>query len=140
MGERASTSLRADMAHCAQALAFVEAFCIRCGVAHDDKMRIVFVAEELFTNVVEHGHAGGADAPIRIELAREPGRILFFIEDTAPPFDPLAQPGADTDIDRPQEGGRGLRVVRAMASDLRYAREEGCNRLWVTMAIQEPPP
>ena len=144
MDERAALSLAASMAQWPQALAFVEAFCSRHGVAHDDRLRLVLVAEELFTNSVEHGHAGDADAPIRIELAHEPGRLHFFIEDSAPAFDPLAQARAnatalDADIDARQVGGLGLVLVEQLAADARYAREQGRNRIWITLAIAAPP-
>lgn len=136
-------SLRAQMAQWPLALAFVEAFCARHGVAHDDALRLALVAEELFTNAVEHGHAGGADAPICIALAHEPGRLVLFVEDSAPAFDPFAQDRAaaadlDADLDARRPGGLGLVIVRQLASELRYAREQGCNRVWVTLAVEAP--
>ena len=61
-----------------------------------------------------------------------------------PPFDPLAQARAnatalDADIDARQVGGLGLVLVEQLAADARYAREQGRNRIWITLAIAAPP-
>lgn len=143
MDERAALSLPASMAQWPQALAFVEAFCSRHAIGHDDMLRLALVAEELFTNAVEHGHAGDADAQIRLELAHEPGRLRLFIEDSAPAFDPLAQvrdsaPDLDAEVDARRIGGLGLVLVEQLAVEARYAREQGCNRLWIKLAIAAP--
>jgi serine/threonine-protein kinase RsbW len=143
MDERAALSLPASMAHWPQALAFVEAFCSRHGIEHDDMLRLALVTEELFTNAVEHGNAGDVDALVRLELAHELGRLQLFIEDSAPAFDPLAQvrngaPDLDAEIDARRIGGLGLVLVEQLAVEARYAREQGCNRLWITLAIAAP--
>jgi serine/threonine-protein kinase RsbW len=148
MQERAALSLPASMSQWPQALAFLEAFCGSRGVAHDDMLRLVLVAEELFTNAVEHGYADGAGdagALVRLELAHEPGRLQLFVEDSAPAFDPLAQArrGAsgldEADVEARPVGGLGLVLVEQLAAEARYAREQGCNRLWITLAIAAPP-
>jgi serine/threonine-protein kinase RsbW len=148
MDERAALSLPASMAQWPQALAFVEAFCSRLAIGHDDMLRLVLVVEELFTNAVQHGYAGGADgtdAGVRLELAHAPGRLQLFIEDSAPAFDPLAQARAGApaldyiDVEFRQPGGLGLVLVEQLAAEARYAREQGCNRLWITLAITPSP-
>lgn len=143
MSERAVLSVSASMAHWPQVLGFVEAFCFRQCVAREDMLRLVFVAEELFTNSVEHGHGGGADVPLRIELAHEPGRLQFFLEDSAPAFDPLARmragaPELEADADARMPGGLGLLLVGQMAAEARYVREQDRNRIWITLTIDAP--
>lgn len=144
MMARSLLTLAAAMAQWEHALSFVEDFCARHGVARRDCLRLALVAEELFTNVVEHGHGGGADAPIRIELGIAPGRLEFTIEDRAAPFDPLAHartqpPDVEGDIDERPVGRLGLYLVEQLALEVRYAREEGCNRVWVLLETEVQP-
>lgn len=139
MSATAQLTLSARMAQWERALAFVEDFCDRHDVARRDRLRLALVAEELFTNVVEHGHAGGAEAPIRIELGVAPGRLQLMVEDRAAPFDPLAHararpPHLEGGVDERPVGGLGLYLIEQLALDARYAREEGCNRVWVLLA------
>lgn len=116
------------------AVAFVEACCTAAGVAHDDVLRLVLVTEELFTNTVMHGHAGGADALVQITLRTEADRLLLEYSDAAPAFDPLAwrdaallQPEPDLAERRP--GGLGLLMLLRLASQARHAYEGGRNVL-----------
>lgn len=141
MSASEQSTLAATMAQWPHALAFVEDFCARHGVARRDSLRLALVAEELFTNVVEHGHGGGAEAPVRIELAVARGRLELTIEDRAAPFDPIAyaqeQPAAlDGGVDERPIGGLGLHLVRQFAAEARYARIEGCNRVWILLETE----
>lgn len=141
MSRDAQFSLPASMASWPQAQGFVEAFCARHRVGREDMLRLTLVAEELFTNAVEHGHGGDADAPVRLALEFEPGRVRLLVEDCAPPFDPLAHaraapPDLEIELDARRVGGLGLVLVEQLAAELRYAREHGRNRLWVTLAIE----
>lgn len=140
MSGGATLTVQAGMAHWPRVLAFIEAYCARNAIAGEDMMRLVLVAEELFTNAVEHGHAGGAQARIRLALARRSDRVQLLLEDCAPPFDPLAQAKlqaglVEAEFDERRVGGLGLHLVTQLALDMRYAREEGRNRLWITLAL-----
>ena len=104
-------------------------------------LRLTLVAEELFTNAVEHGHGGDADAPVRLALAFERGGLRLGGADRAPPSPPpaparSAPPEHAVELDARKVGGLGLLLVEQLAGELRYAREHGCNRLWVTLAIE----
>jgi serine/threonine-protein kinase RsbW len=126
-----------------QAIAFVEAFCRECGVASSDGLRLSLVIEELFTNTVTHGHGGDSDAPVRIGLAADPLHLDLVYEETAPPFDPLAHVARSTAdletgvFERPI-GNLGITLVVSMAARVSYVREDGWNRLRLTLRRQEP--
>lgn len=125
----------------AQAMVFVEAFCVEHGVARDDGLRLALVVEELFTNTVTHGHGGNSDAPVCIGLGAGPSHIELSYEDTAPPFDPidhLARSAIDVDADVPDRpiGHVGIALVVRMAARASYAREHGWNRLQLTLQRQ----
>lgn len=136
----------AQMAQWPRVQDFVERFCAARRVAREDTLRLTLVAEELFTNSVEHGYRGGdAGASIRLELVAQAAGVRLLIEDGAPPFDPLAyarehrpDPGLDPAARPP--GGRGLMMVQRLAVEAHYVREAGCNRFWVTLAVSAPAP
>ncbi|HTS20521.1 MAG TPA: ATP-binding protein [Casimicrobiaceae bacterium] len=118
--------------------AFAGAFCERNGVGRDDALRLRLVIEELFTNTIEHGLGGESDSPIRLALNLKDGAVSLLYEDSAPPYDPLASaiaPEAEPLGTRESQaiGGLGLRLVRELSGDARYAYEEGRNRLWLTL-------
>lgn len=118
---------------------FVGAFCSRHGIDSPDALRLTLVIEELFTNTVEHGYHGDSNALIRVSLALDGNAVTLLYEDRAPPHDPLSRlPEAAVDVDatlgsRPI-GGLGMFLVTQLVESARYAREDGCNRLWLKLA------
>jgi anti-sigma regulatory factor (Ser/Thr protein kinase) len=101
------------------------------------------VVEELFTNTVVHGHGGDSDAPVRIGLGVDPLHLELIYEDTAPPFDPLRDvTRSESELERGvaerQVGQLGIALVVGMAVRASYLREDGWNRLRVTLQRQAP--
>lgn len=118
--------------------AFVEAFCAGHAVGRDAALRLVLIVEELATNTVLHGHRGEAGGSITIMLTRGTRGVALFYEDAAPAYDPipaLAQSRAplDTALESRPLGQLGLRLVGQFAAAVRYAREDGRNRLWLSV-------
>jgi serine/threonine-protein kinase RsbW len=132
--------VQARMAELPQATAFVDAFCEMNGIARGDALRLSLIVEELFTNTVEHGHGGDSDAPIRVELRVEFAQLALLYEDAAPHFDPLARldqapPDLLAALDERRVGGLGIHLVVQMAASVRYAREDGRNRLRLVLQL-----
>lgn len=118
--------------------AFIDAFCASNGFGSADALRLTLVVEELFTNSVMHGYGGECDAPIEVALAAADGEIALLYEDAAPAYDPLGEFATAPDhllgtVESRPAGGLGIHLVRELAADARYAREEGRNRLWLRM-------
>ena len=118
---------------------FVDTFCARHGLDTDLALKLTLVLEELFTNTITHGFGAESDATVRIALtASHAQSVSLIFEDTGPAFDPLA-----ADTPRPHTldgafgarpvGGLGIHLVKQFASAQRYAREDGRNRLWLTL-------
>ena len=128
----------ARLAMLAETAAFVEAFCARHGVGHDDVLRITLVVEELFTNTVAHGFRGESDAPIGIHLTLRETHVELRYEDRAPPHDLTERlrappPALDAPLEMRPVGGFGLQLVGQFSASVRYAHEEGVNRLWLLL-------
>ena len=131
-------TVQARMDGLAEAIAFVESTCEANGVARGDCLRASLVLEELFTNTVTHGYAGGSDAPVRVGLRVDATELELSYEDPAAPFDPLTQvPRSAIELqnatpERPV-GRLGIALVVSLASRIDYAHEGGWNRLRVAL-------
>ena len=95
-----------------------------------DDVRLVL--EELMVNMVQHGHAGGADRKIELHMRLGDGAVLIDLHHDGHPFDPLQvpEPTLTGDLaDADEIGGLGIHLVRAMASELNYSHDEHGNHL-----------
>jgi serine/threonine-protein kinase RsbW len=129
---KASIALRSQTAELSRLEAFAEAFARDCGLADNERSRLLVILEELFTNVVAHGYGGGfAAGSVAVALGWSSGRLTIDFVDDGPPFDPLTY--RDPDLDTPPEqrtiGGLGIAIVRALVDQARYWREGRRNHL-----------
>ncbi|TCM87499.1 ATP-binding protein [Rhodovulum steppense] len=92
------------------------------------------VLAEVLNNVVEHAYRRGGNGPIELRLERCGGRLKVDVRDYGDPMpDGVLPSGAlptcEDAEDGPPEGGFGWFLIRALARDLSYTRENGQNRL-----------
>jgi len=116
--------------------AFTAEACADAGLGGDACLRLTLLLEELFTNTVVHGHAGGSDDLVAIAFDVGPGRITLTYEDTAPAHDPfvaMATPDEATTVEDRLVGGLGVLLVASMATDVEYRRVEEKNRIALTI-------
>lgn len=100
--------------------AFSAAFCARSGVSRDLQLKLDFVLEELFTNIVKYG---GGTAPVGLELRPAEGGIEALLDDPdGQPFDPTRAAAVDTalPIEQREPGGLGLHLVRHLVATITY--------------------
>jgi sigma-B regulation protein RsbU (phosphoserine phosphatase) len=102
------------------------------GIEPDVRADVRLVLEELMVNMVQHGNAAADDRTIELRLTAADDAITVELHHDGQPFDPLLSPSpvltgdvADADA----EGGLGIHLVRAMASDFNYAHDELGNHL-----------
>jgi len=138
---RASISLRGEAAELTRLEAFAEAFARDCGLADDERARLLIILEELFTNVVAHGYGEGfAAGSVAVALGWRGGQLTMDFVDDGRPFDPLAFPGPDLDAPPEQRpiGGLGIPIVRALVDEARYWREGHRNHLHLVRRLALP--
>ena len=90
------------------------------------------VLEELMVNMVEHGRPAEGEAHIELRVSLASDAVLAELHHDGEPFNPLLSPSPELtgDIaDREIDGGLGIHLVRAMASDFSYAHDEQGNHL-----------
>jgi serine/threonine-protein kinase RsbW len=107
------------------------AFATASGLPKDAIWRLEVALDEVLSNVVRHGSAGGRVGPIAVDLDIEGPRIEVVVTDDAPPFNPLEVQAPDASVpleDRPM-GGLGIALVKALMDEVTYERRDGRNRL-----------
>lgn len=83
---------------------------------------------EAATNVVRHGHAGGADSPIALEIETDADEVIMRLRDQGEHNPAWAAPQAPATeqlqaaLDDLAEGGYGLPIIRQVAHAVRYER------------------
>ena len=119
------------------ARAFVEEFCRAAQVDRDSGLKAALVLEELFLNTVKHGHRGGSDAPVWIQLTASGGEVSLTYEDRAAPFNPFSRATREmleALADTRREGGLGVLLAHGLTSSADYAYLFGRNRIRLTLA------
>lgn len=91
--------------------------------------------DELVTNVIRYAWSDSDSHTITIAIDRSPSELQIVVQDDGRPFDPteVALPPIAHSLEEAVPGGRGLFLVRSIASRLSYERRDGMNR--VTMAF-----
>ncbi len=121
---------------------FVLRLADRAGLDKRAAYRLRLAADELATNIVMHGYRGG-DGRITVRGRSGPGGVRIAIEDSAPPFDPVAgclppAPGVP-----PQDrriGGLGIHLALTSADEFSYVHRDGCNISTLTVKAEGTDP
>lgn len=135
--EVATRSLPSRLDAVAEGLEFVRT----CAAQHRASERCIYnaelVFEEMFTNIVRHGHGGRGERQIVVRVSTDGQDLLLEFEDDGPEFDPTraATPVAPASIEEARVGGLGIALVRKVASRMRYARHAERNALSISLAL-----
>jgi anti-sigma regulatory factor (Ser/Thr protein kinase) len=122
-------SLIADAAALARIEAAVEAFSEHHALSPKTAYALSLVIEELVTNIVKYGYAGGPPGPLTMTVGMQGGSVVGALSDAGVAFDPtaMATPDVDADVDERHIGGLGVHLVRTLADEFAYRREDGRN-------------
>jgi serine/threonine-protein kinase RsbW len=134
---RASIDLRSEAAELIRLEAFAEKFARDCGLADEERARLLIILEELFTNVAHGCAVGAAAGSVAVALGWRHGALTIDFVDDGPPFDPLSYSGPDLDVPSEQRpvGGLGIAIVRALADQASYRREHDRNHLYLVRRL-----
>jgi two-component system, cell cycle response regulator DivK len=133
-------SLPARPESLAPLLAFVERACEGAGVDGEAAFALRLAAEEVCSNVIEHGYAGREPGPLRLRFRREPDAVVLVVEDRAREFDPATAPAADLESgwEERQIGGLGWHLVRRTMDEVRHEPlSGGGNRLTLVKRLPD---
>ncbi len=122
------------IARCAE---FVLACATAAGFPPARVRQMELVVEEVLVNICRHAY-GNAPGEVEIRCVRADSEHLFveFI-DSGVPFNILASPAPDlnVDVNERQVGGLGIPLIRAMTDKVSYSREGDRNILRVTARL-----
>ena len=124
MADAAGTTLAARPGGLPALLDFARGFGRERALPEAAIHRLVVILEELFLNTVQHGHGGGSDAPVTVELSLLADELRCSYTDHAPLFVPPA--GLPDHIERESDarplGGLGVAMVRSLASGISHSQ------------------
>jgi serine/threonine-protein kinase RsbW len=120
-----------------EVVTFVGELARSAGLSGTKARRLRLAVEEFVTNIVIHGHDGGAIyGEVEIVGGIEPERVWLMLLDRGPPFDPNTI-GRPADLDKPlaqrRTGGLGLFLARNAADQITYEHSGGRNRTTIVI-------
>jgi anti-sigma regulatory factor (Ser/Thr protein kinase) len=100
--------------------------------------RIDLCLTETVTNVISYGYPDGRAGAVRIRLWTHAGQIEVRIDDDGTAFDPTSYvlPALPVSLADASGDGRGIRLVRHFADEVRYRRGAPGNQL--TLVFRDP--
>ncbi|MBQ6731399.1 MAG: SpoIIE family protein phosphatase [Bacilli bacterium] len=114
------------------ALAFVEQFCDEERIPVDFKMKLLVVADELYSNIVKYGYENnGGDVFTRLVYNRDKKEFAMTLIDKATPFNPLDVDNKPVsgNADDLKVGGLGILIVKTIMTECAYDRINNKNIL-----------
>lgn len=97
--------------------------------------------QEACTNAIRHAHKGDANLRFRVEFDRLDDALIVRVKDSGGPFDLDARREAPPES--LQEGGYGIRIMKAWMDEVSLSREDDCNVLTLVRryrsAARRPP-
>jgi anti-sigma regulatory factor (Ser/Thr protein kinase) len=126
-----------DLAELRRVRAFIETSCGELELTTRVLDRVILVAEELITNVIEHGLPDRGHHDVGLALSIQDGELRLVIEDGGRPFNPLGAdaPKLDLDAEHRPERGLGIHLVRNVAQSMEYERRDGRNRIAIGLSL-----
>ena len=123
--------------------AFVEQSCIRAGCSTRQRLRVILLIEELFTNTVQHGRGGVEPVPVNLTFTLADRELKVRYEDGACRYDPFQTLNpkhslSDTVELRPL-GGLGVLLIQELGKNVRYAWTKGRNCITFSMPADAHP-
>ena len=114
----------ASMKDVQSAVRQIEGFCSARGLDPRSTNHIALCVEEMASNVIKHGFSfDNKPHHLSVRLLRKPKKWVLRFRDDCTAFDPVHYVPAEG------ESSLGLRIVRAMAKDIRYTSSLSLNNL-----------
>ena len=109
-------------------------------MAAEDRSAIEIVLAEVLNNIAEHAYDMADPGLIELVISHAPEAVCIELADNGRPYPgdslPEGKPAViGHSLERLPEGGFGWFLIRAMADNLTYRREEGCNHLGFRMRL-----
>lgn len=116
-------------------VAAIDGVLAREGVPADVVHDVQLVTEEVVCNALDYGRVEGREHEISVGIGIDGNLITLEFRDDCVAFNPLERPDPDldADIDDRPIGGLGVHLIRQLAEEVSYTREEPHNILRVVL-------
>ena len=123
-----------DLSEVSRATEAFESFASERGLSVRVTRRTEVILDEILNNVLSYG---GARHGVELEVVHSADRLVIRFADTGAPFNPLARETPDTSASLEDRvvGGLGIHLVRKLADEVSYQRQNGRNVLTVCLWI-----
>ncbi len=124
----------AELAELGRLAEWAEEFAQLAGLPANLLFAIQLCIEEAVANIIMYSGVREARRKVTVELVQADDHVLATIEDRGRCFDPTATPPhrMPASVQQAPVGQLGIHLMRAFATDMRYERRDGCNRLTLT--------
>jgi len=113
--------------------------CVSSGLSPSRLADAELCMDELVTNVVRYAWTDSDPGPrsVTLRIDRVGAEVEITVEDAGRAFDPTAAPLAPIahSLEDALPGGRGLLLVRSIASRVTYQRSHGVNRTTIAFSV-----
>lgn len=94
-------------------------------------LKIELMVEEISVNIIRYGLRDQSDGKLNVAVSVHADHATLTFIDNGPAFNPLQTetPDLKADLKTRRPGGLGIFLVRQIANDIHYARENALNRL-----------
>lgn len=129
--------VRAELAELARLSGWAEDFAQNAKLPSGQSFAVQTCIEEAVANIIMYSGAAGQD--IALELAASGRDVVVAIEDNGQSFDPTTfpAPSQPTSLEDARVGKLGIHLMRHLASEMRYERRNGRNRLTLRFSPAE---
>jgi len=120
----ASTTFANDLVELERLGRVIDEFARREALPPQVAFDLQLAANEIFTNIVQHGFADNGRHEIVVRLVADAGEVALEIEDDGRPFDPTNVPTPRLDVPLAERavGGLGVHLARRVTDAMEYRR------------------
>ncbi len=130
----------ADLKILAELRDFVEAASAKYDLSHDDVLAFKLAAEEVCTNIIQHGYPDREPGVISLSFEKQDALARLIIRDDGLSFSPdlIEPPDLDAGWEERKMGGLGLYFVKQLMDHVGYSRMDGIANQWVLEKKLQP--
>lgn len=123
--------LKNEIAELAKLAEGLEAFGRAHGIPDRTIQELNLALDELVTNTITHGFTSPGDHRLELEVVCDGSGIDVTLSDDGDPFNPFDAPDPDLEASLEERpiGGLGVFLVKQLMDEMRYAYEDGRNRV-----------
>jgi serine/threonine-protein kinase RsbW len=130
-------TLRNQRSEIERMFSLLEEFCRSNRLSEDDMYNVRLVLDEAVINIITHGYDDADEHAIEVDLALDGHLLVIHVADDGVAYNPLDAPNPRFDLPFEQRriGGLGVHLLKSLARDVQYRREDGRNHLRVEMLV-----